>query len=59
MGLALHERVQAIRRLIEHEQVDIGDECQQQRQLPPVAGRKGAYRLLQIEPQALGEIPLR
>ena len=52
----LHERVEAVGRLVEDQQLGVEEEGQQQGDLAPVAAREVAQMAAQIEPQSLGEL---
>jgi len=46
--LMLHERIQADGRLVEDKQLGLGEECQQQGHLAPIAGRQVAQATPEI-----------
>ena len=54
--LALHQGIEAVCGLIEHEEIRPGAEGQQERQLATVAGRKRAHLRVEVHLQSLDEI---
>jgi hypothetical protein len=52
----LHERVQAVSRLIEDEQLGVEEECEQECDLAPVAAREVGQMAVEVEAESLGEL---